>query len=47
MTNNQEKLIKQKIDKWLESKGGAVEDRERRSAAWMKYFREMKVPKPV
>lgn len=47
MTRNQEKKIKQMIDKWLESKGVSDASREVRSAAWMKYFSELKVPKPV
>ena len=44
MTNNQMKLIKKKLDKWLEAKGGTVEERESKCAAWLRYFDGLKVP---
>lgn len=44
MTHNQQKLIKQKLDKWLEAKGGPIEERESKCAAWLRYFDGLKVP---
>ena len=44
MTNNQEKLLRGKLTKWLEAKGNSPGDVEQKANAWLQYFDGIKKP---
>ncbi len=44
MTNNQEKLLRGNLTKWLQAKGETPEDVERKTNAWLQYFDGIKKP---
>ena len=44
MTNNQEKLLRGKLTKWLEARGNTPGDVEQKTNAWLQYFDGIKKP---
>jgi len=44
MTNNQEKLLRGKLTKWLEARGNTLGDVEQKTNAWLQYFAGIKKP---